>query len=163
MRTMISLITCSFGTPRALLAVLALMFMSVSAFADVKIRLAPDVITAVNEQNLIVLDIRRPSEWAQTGVASIAWPVSMHDAKFGANLSAIFARFPNSEVALICATGGRTSYVANILEKNGITNISDISEGMMGNGKNPGWIARGLPIIDSSTALDNFNAAMTAQ
>lgn len=79
----------------------------------------------------------------------------MHDPTFGSTLQDIFAKYPDRPIALICATGGRSNYVAGVLEENGIRVVFDISEGMFGNGDAPGWIARGLPITNVRTAQDN--------
>lgn len=110
--------------------------------------------------NLIILDIRSPGEWAKTGVAKDAWPVTMHDPNFGANLQSIIERYPKKPLAFICATGGRSNHVATVLDQNGILGIINISEGMFGNGKAPSWIARDLPIVDVTVARNRYAASM---
>ena len=110
--------------------------------------------------DLIILDIRSPGEWAETGVAKGAWPVTMHDSNFGANLQRIIEKYPNRPLALICATGGRSNHVANVLEQNGLSGVIDISEGMFGNGAAQSWIARGLPIVDVTVARVEHTASM---
>ncbi|MEM1301389.1 MAG: rhodanese-like domain-containing protein, partial [Pseudomonadota bacterium] len=102
-------------------------------------------------------------EWAETGVAEGAWPVSMHRPEFGQELSALFERFGHDRIAMICATGGRTAYVQSILRQNGIAGLTDVSEGMLGNGQNPGWIARGLPVVTVQEAMAAYQAALAAK
>ena len=77
----------------------------------------------------------------------------MHEQGFGERLQAILKSTPPEKIGLICATGGRTAYVVDILEKNGISGVQDVSEGMLGNDRGPGWIARGLPTVSTSEAL----------
>jgi rhodanese-related sulfurtransferase len=82
----------------------------------------------------------------------------MHTPEFGANLQKIFLKYKASEVAIICATGGRTAYVAKILEENGFGRVIDLSEGMIGNHRGPGWIERGMPIVTLKEAQAAFDA-----
>lgn len=133
--------------------------MPVAGHAETPILSAPDAHTRNGAQDLVILDIRSREEWAETGVAEGAWPVSMHEADFSQRLQAILAAYPTDQIAMICATGGRTAYVAEILEKNGVSGIADISEGMMGNRRGPGWIARGLPVVSMVEALAEYRAA----
>ena len=62
---------------------------------------------------------------------------------------------------LICATGGRSAYVAEVLEKNGLTGVADVSEGMLGNSGGAGWIARGLPVVSLKDAQVDFKLRWT--
>lgn len=147
------------------LAGLALaFFIATSAvFAETRKMGAQEAYSAVQSNEMIILDIRSPGEWAETGVAKGAWPVTMHDPSFGPNLQKIVARYPDVPIALICATGGRSNYVADVLGKNGLEGVIDITEGMFGNGKAPGWIARNLPIQNVKAARQNHLAAMIKQ
>lgn len=117
---------------------------------------APDAAELVAAGELVLLDIRSPEEWSETGVAEGAWPVSMHTPAFPSQLQAILAQYGPSQVALICATGGRTEYVTDILEKNGIIGVADVSEGMFGNGTDVGWIGRGLPVVTREASEAHF-------
>ena len=62
-----------------------------------------------------------------------------------------------SHIALICATGGRSAYVADVLAKNGISGVLDVPEGMFGNGAAPGWIARGLTVVPLGEAVARYD------
>lgn len=137
------------------------MLMSFMAWAETPILSAPEAQQRMQSGDLILLDIRRPSEWAETGVAKGAWPVSMHKDDFGQRLQAILKKHPAENVALICATGGRTNYVTSILSRNGITGVIDLSEGMMGNRRGPGWIKRGLKVVPIDEAQAEYDAALS--
>lgn len=141
-------------------AVLMLLVSTAVVIAQPAKMSAPEAHSAALNGDLIILDIRSSGEWTETGVAKDAWPVTMHDRNFGANLQSIIERYPNRPLALICATGGRSNHVATILEKNGLSGVFDISEGMFGNGDAPGWIARNLPIVDVSVARDRYATSM---
>lgn len=112
--------------------------------------------------DLILLDIRRPEEWQETGVAKGAWLVSMHQPDFGVRLVKILQRFSPNQIALICRTGNRSNFLRSQIEAQGVVGIRDVSEGMMGNGQLPGWISRGLPIASAEEALADYRAAQTA-
>ncbi len=126
--------------------------LATPALAQTPIWSAEETLSAVQNDEVLLLDIRRPNEWEKTGLAEGALPVSMHDPEFGKNLQAILTKFSGKPIAMICATGGRTEYVTGILAKNGLTGVIDVSEGMMGNQRGKGWLAKDLPIVDRATA-----------
>ena len=95
---------------------------------------------------LFLVDIRRPDEWKQTGVASTAHLNSMQQKGFLERLTAITGGKKDAPVALICATGMRSTWLAAELVKRGYTNILNVREGMMGSQHGPGWLRRGLSI-----------------
>ncbi|NNE89874.1 MAG: rhodanese-like domain-containing protein [Silicimonas sp.] len=147
---------------KRVLAVATLFLMSIAAaWAETPILSAPDAKQQIEAGELILLDIRTPQEWRETGLAKGAWPVSMHSRDFGTRLQAILAVYPPEQIALICAVGGRTGRVTAILEQNGIAGIVDVSEGMMGNRRGPGWIKRGLDVVtldEAQAAYDDASA-----
>lgn len=142
-------------------AVFFLAATSTVVFAEPTKMSAPDAYSAALKDDLIILDIRSPGEWAETGVAEGAWPVTMHDPSFGRNLQSILRQNPDTPVALICATGGRSDHVVGVLEQNGLSGVIDISEGMLGNGTAPGWIARKLPIVDVDVARKDLTTSLS--
>lgn len=145
---------------RVVCLIVATQFAGAGAlYAEAPILDAPSASQRLADGGLVLLDIRSRQEWAETGVATGAWPVSMHEADFAARLQAILTHYKPGQIALICATGGRSSYVTEVLEKNGITGVIDVSEGMMGNGRAPGWIARGLPVSNLDAALKTYQDA----
>lgn len=114
---------------------------------------APEVAEALDEEAVALLDVRTRAEWAETGLAKGAWPVSMHERGFEQRLFAARDLAAGRPVALICATGGRSAQLLAALKRAGYTGFIDVSEGMLGSRRGPGWIARGLPITDLETAL----------
>jgi len=100
---------------------------------------------------IVLLDIRSPGEWKQTGVPEGAMAVTMHNDQFVPTLRKLLADNPDTPLAMICATGGRTEYVVGILAKNGV-NVIDVSEGLEGNRRGKGWKAKGLPLVKAQDA-----------
>jgi rhodanese-related sulfurtransferase len=103
---------------------------------------------------LRLIDIRRPDEWRQTGIAKGAARVNMIQPG-GAQgfLDALLKETGGSKdapIALICRTGNRTTQVEKFLEAQGFTHVYNVKEGMAGSGAGPGWIKRGLPVEDCS-------------
>lgn len=108
-----------------------------------------DAVTAfdsASKGDLFLVDIRSPQEWQQTGVASVAKTISMHQPGFLDKLNALIGDDKSKPVALICATGGRSNWLQGELVKLGYTGIIDVAEGMMGSPSGPGWLKRGLPL-----------------
>lgn len=98
------------------------------------------------DKSLILIDIRRPDEWALTGVAVGAVPLDMRDDGFLADLDRLTGGNRAAPIALICARGVRSRRLAAKLTAAGFTAVLDVSEGMLGSPAGPGWIARGLPV-----------------
>lgn len=100
--------------------------------------------------DLVIVDIRTPSEWRDTGIAEpalqLSMPASVNDSRFLAKFDAIKKDNPGKKIGIICATGGRTAWMRAELEKHGLGKTLDISEGMLGNQTGKGWIKRGLPV-----------------
>lgn len=98
--------------------------------------------------DVILVDIRRPDEWASTGVGEGALPIDMRRPDFEAALLAAAVSDRSKPLALICARGVRSRHMAERLRAAGFTNIIDVPEGMLGSGAGPGWLRGGLPVVD---------------
>ena len=141
-------------------AAVALLIATAAVFAETPVLSASEAAAKLASGDLVVLDIRTPEEWAESGIAQGAWPVSMHSEDFPKRLQAIFAQHSAETIGLICATGGRSAYVTEVLARNGITGVIDISEGMFGNEQGAGWIARGLPIVSLAEAMKQYEISV---
>ena len=106
----------------------------------------PQVHQALMENKVILIDVRRPDEWAGTGIAQGAVPLDMREDTFVESVRATMSANPDRPVALICARGVRSRRVAARLALAGITQVIDVPEGMLGSAAGQGWIARGLPL-----------------
>lgn len=97
-------------------------------------------------KEVILVDIRRPEEWADTGVAEGAIKLDMTSPVFEARLAGLRAENPGKPIAIICRTASRTRHVQEVLGKRGWTGIVDVRGGMLGDGRNKGWLDEGLPV-----------------
>lgn len=111
---------------------------------------------ALAQGEISLIDIRSRVEWMDTAVAKYAWPISMHEPRFEQRLFAARDLSGEKPIALICATGGRSGRLLSALNRAGYPGFIDVSEGMLGSLKGPGWIAHGLPVMDLEAALANL-------
>ena len=101
-----------------------------------------------NRGDIILIDIRTPGEWKKTGIGASARTISMHLPGFFDKIKAVVRGDKSKTIALICARGNRSSRMQTALVERGYTNVVDVAEGMMGSKAGPGWIARGLPLVN---------------
>jgi len=95
---------------------------------------------------IILVDIRRPDEWADTGIAEGAIALDMREQSFVASLVRLRELYPERPIALICRTGMRSNRVTTALAGQGFPGLVDVAEGMVGGPNGTGWIPRGLPV-----------------
>ncbi|WP_043743119.1 rhodanese-like domain-containing protein [Paramagnetospirillum magneticum] len=118
--------------------------------AEVKSISAPEALAALKKGEVVLVDIRQPEEWKQTGVPDGARLIPMRHPEGGAgfvrDLLAATKGDRNAPVALICRTGNRSGATARALSDAGFTHVLDVSEGMAGSGAGPGWVKRELPM-----------------
>ena len=97
--------------------------------------------------DILLIDIRRPDEWARTGSGEGASRLDMRRKDFVEALLDLTDGETALPVALICARGVRSARLSNQLAKAGFTYIIDVPEGMQGSAAGPGWLKRGLPVV----------------
>ncbi len=107
-----------------------------------------------------MIDVRSRDEWTDTGLAELAWPISMHEGRFSKRLFAARELANGRPVALICATGGRSGSLMRSLRRGGYEGFIDVSEGMMGSRRGPGWINSGLPVVGIKKGLATLPEAL---
>ena len=106
----------------------------------------PEAAEKAQAGEIALIDIRRPDEWAQTGIPQGGHPLDMRRDDFIAALDQLVDGDRSKPVALICAQGVRSDRMSQRLTEAGFTNIIDVPEGMLGSSAGPGWLARGLPV-----------------
>jgi rhodanese-related sulfurtransferase len=132
-------------------AAAALMLLSINACSqDTGPTLAaPDAFAQAQAGQLTLVDIRRPDEWRQTGVAQGALRINMaHPQGAAGFVRQVEAEVSdkNAPIGLICRTGNRSTQMQQALAQAGFTKVYNIKEGMAGSAAGPGWIKRGLPV-----------------
>lgn len=132
-------------------ALMALPKAAVAQDAEkVSVLTADAAFAAAQAGEIVLIDIRRPEEWAQTGVAEGAIGLDMTRDDFVDKLVALRMANPAQPLALICRTGNRTEYVTQALSQRGFPGLADVSEGMVGGPRGPGWLTRGLPTYEGT-------------
>lgn len=143
--------------PLKSLALYALLALSLTACSteSAPTLSAPEAYERARAGELTLIDIRRPDEWRQTGVAEGALRINMVHPQgvpgFIRQVGAELGDKRDTPIALICRTGNRTTHMQKALQEAGYTNVYHIPEGMVGSRAGPGWIARGLPIEPCKT------------
>ncbi|MCF6301612.1 MAG: rhodanese-like domain-containing protein [Devosiaceae bacterium] len=137
-----------------ILSVLLMLFVSPVAaqrFSPMVDMTTQDTYQAMQGGTLVLIDVRTPEEWAQTGIAQGAYPISMLDREFLAKLADIQNENPGKTVAFICASGNRSGVVQAELARRGYENMFSVYGGTTGSSQAMGWIRDGLPIAPWSS------------
>ncbi len=113
--------------------------------------MTPDEENMLTESGeLVLIDVRSPQEWRQTGVPKGARRVTIHDPGglkgFLKAMAAAVDGDLKKPVALICARGNRSTVAQRVLGEAGFTRVFNIREGFTGGSYGPGWVKRGLPV-----------------
>lgn len=94
----------------------------------------------------VIVDIRTPKEWAETGVPKGAVRLDLASSDFVEKLGALSKANPGKDLALICRTSSRSARAVGGLASQGWSNVVDVAGGVAGSPRGNGWIAEGLPI-----------------
>jgi rhodanese-related sulfurtransferase len=140
-----------FATKLQILLVAMAMGTAMATAQPVKLMVS-DAYEAAKSGEIILVDIRTPEEWAETGIGEGAIALDMTQKSFVQSLISLRESNPDTQIAFICATGGRSGYLNRFLWQNGFKNIADVSEGMLGSRAGPGWLKTGLPIYPGADA-----------
>ena len=143
------------------LGVLSLIPVGVLANSDTLT--AEEAFSRLQSGELILIDIRTPAEWQETGVAEGAWLLDMREPDFGRWIMAVLERNPNHQVAVICRSGNRSGRLMGLFAQNGIMGTLDVTEGMLGGPRGKGWIPSGLPTVSAQTAFEAMLKDLTAK
>jgi rhodanese-related sulfurtransferase len=105
--------------------------------------------------DVVLVDIRTPEEWKDTGVPASAHAVTMHQAgpAFVAGLKLAMGGDTTKPLAIICNSGNRTSNIYADLQRAGFTNLINVAEGVGGGPFGHGWLKSGLPLRATTAPL----------
>lgn len=106
---------------------------------------APQAQTLEARHEIVLVDIRTPMEWSDTGIPTGAATISWGRPDFAERLLELAKGNRAAPLVLICRTGNRSSRALAYLAEQGFTAVSHVPEGMAGSAAGPGWLARGLP------------------
>jgi rhodanese-related sulfurtransferase len=106
----------------------------------------PEAHKLVSEKKAILIDIRTPGEWAETGVAEGALTLDMTDPMFMRRVADAVGGDRSKPIALICRTASRSGTVQQAMMQSGYINVINVEGGMIGNRADKGWLKHGLPL-----------------
>ena len=146
----------SFAVSRRTLMVGLTMLMGVfvldggPASANHRIMTADEAKVRLERGQMMLIDVRSPQEWRQTGIAPGASTVTIHDPGglpgFVEAVKATVSGDLDKVIAVICASGDRSTIAHQALTEAGFTRVMNIREGMLGGPYGTGWLPRGLPV-----------------
>ncbi|MHA1127790.1 MAG: rhodanese-like domain-containing protein [Alphaproteobacteria bacterium] len=137
-----------------LFQVLVVMIFAGTAVNAEVVKMTPDVAREkALAGEIVLIDIRRPEEWAETGVPDVALLADMTSRDFLAKITAIRLENPDIPLAFSCRTGNRSNYLTGELEKLGYSGLIDVIGGLQGSRADKGWAKRGLPIRPATGQL----------
>lgn len=100
---------------------------------------------AARAGTLLLLDIRAPEEWRDTGIPQGAIALDAETPGFEVRLAGLRLDHPGKRIALIDRSGGLSSSLRDKLAGRGWREIVAVRGGMLGPG---GWLAEKLPVVD---------------
>ena len=96
--------------------------------------------------NTLLIDVREPAEWEQTGTPAGAKLISGSRSDFIEAVLEAVGGDKTKPVAVICRSGSRSVKAAERLTASGFTRVTNVGDGMVGrDGQGKGWLAAGLP------------------
>ena len=101
---------------------LALLLLSVSPLAAEVPAITPaDAAKLVADGKAVIVDVREPSEWAESGVAApaVLLPKSEFDAGQLGDWKGFLAKVGDKQIITYCRSGRRSGAVAEVLAKDG--------------------------------------------
>jgi rhodanese-related sulfurtransferase len=96
------------------------------------------------------VDVRTPQEWRDTGVPPGAVLLDVSQPTFEARLAGLRAEHPGKTIALFCRTATRSRRAQEALMARGWRDLVDVRGGMLGDGRETGWLDAGLPVVPPS-------------
>lgn len=116
------------------LFLLALFASTVFAYKDID----ADELSMFASSDAIIVDVRTPAEWKETGVLANAHLITYFDEKanplkddFMSKLNALTAKDKTKQVVLVCRTGLRSKFVAAVLDREGYKAVYNYKDGMV--------------------------------
>ena len=122
------------------------VFFSNSSFAGVG-NLSNQEMKTMMDENVAIIDIRRPDEWKSTGVIKGSHKMTFFDARGKYNIEKWLAELDkiagkNDPFILVCRSGNRTGDVSKYLDKKlGYTKVYHLKKGIVN------WIKSGDKVV----------------
>lgn len=88
----------------------------------------------MQDDEVILIDVRRPTEWADSGVAVGAHPVTVQDPDFLTKVTEVTGGDTSAELAFICRSGGRSATARDQLIDAGYSSVTSVVGGTLMDG-----------------------------
>ncbi len=141
------------SVPRLSIAVIAAFMLMLNACtkdSDTTLS-ASDAYAMAQSGKLTLIDVQRPDEWENAGIAKGALHIDMSstqgEAGFIRQVSDKIQGDKNTPIGIISQAGNRSENARQTLHNAGFKHVYNIKEGMRGSSAGPGWIAHGLPVV----------------
>lgn len=109
------------------------IFLSLALYASFVLAEVKNIdINADILENYQVIDVRKPSEWAQTGTIKNAIKISFYNEDGSVNknfIEEIKKISSNKPIAIVCRSGSRSTKASALLDQNGIE-VTNLKGGM---------------------------------
>ena len=89
---------------------------------------------------IILIDVREPSEWNDTGRPQGAHGIALQDPNHAKKLLKLVNGDRSKPIAFSCKTGGRSSIAAEAAQKAGHSDVSNVEGGFLA------WVAAERPV-----------------
>ncbi len=126
---------------KILLFIVVLQTMLLADFKNLK----SSEVESLIKKGVVIIDIRTPAEWKETGVIPTSKKIMFFDEQGNYNVQKWMSDFSkvvtnkNQPFVLVCRSGSRTKVVGNFLAKElGYTKVKDLKNGIMYDWKNLG-------------------------
>ena len=130
---------------KVFLKLICFLFITTFSFADV-ININNEQILKLSKSNIPIVDVRRNSEWHQTGVVPKSILLTFFDKNGNYNFDEWYKKLrlnitEEKPIILICRTGRRTQIIAEMMNRKSNNIIYNAKDGITS------WISAKLPIV----------------
>ena len=130
---------------KVFLKLICFLFITTFSFADV-ININNEQILKLSKSNIPIVDVRRNSEWHQTGVVPKSILLTFFDKNGNYNFDEWYKKLrlnitEEKPIILICRTGRRTQIIAEKMNRKSNNIIYNAKDGITS------WISAKLPIV----------------
>jgi rhodanese-related sulfurtransferase len=94
----------------------------------------------VSSGNLVLIDVREPNEWADTGCAENASRIALQNHNFVEEVLHLVNNDKNASIAVSCKSGMRGDQAVKRLKAANFTNVVNVEGGILK------WISEQLPV-----------------
>lgn len=110
----------------------------------------------VRAGEVILIDVRTPAEWAQTGTPAGSHRIALEDKDLVAKAQQLAEANPHASITLSCFSGERARKAAKRLRRAGLVDLAILKGGITG------WIVTSLPLDETVSDAPDGSAQIGA-